>query len=113
MSETNLGPIATAVLYEDEQIRIWDQRIAPGEQTAAHMHDHDYVLVDIAGDRIGVEPLPGSQGAFTEHIELRVLSGQTYTVKKGSIEIAENIGKTPYRAILIELKNADFTAPTV
>ena len=51
---TEFGPIATRILYEDDQVRIWDQRLAPGEKTAAHRHEQDYVLVDVEGERIGV-----------------------------------------------------------
>ena len=56
MSDSSLdfGPIATRVLYEDDQVRIWDQRLAPGEKTAPHRHEQDYVLVDVEGERIGV-----------------------------------------------------------
>ena len=56
---TELGPIATEVLYEDEDIRIWDQRLDPGEATAPHHHEHDYVLINIAGDKVDVAPVEG------------------------------------------------------
>lgn len=104
-SPSDLGPIATEVLYEDDQIRIWDQRLARGEKTAPHRHDHDYVLVDVEGDRIGVEPQPGHNGRdFDAYLELPVRRGQVYFVHEGSVEIAENIGDRPYRAVLIEFK---------
>ncbi len=57
MSE--LGPIATKILYEDDEIRIWDQRLAPGEATAAHHHANEYALVDVDGDRVEVFPVEG------------------------------------------------------
>ena len=111
MTKSVLGPIATTVLYEDAQIRIWDQRLGPGEKTADHVHENDYVLVDIEGDRLGVTPLTGTQGPFTERIELKVKAGQAYTLRKGSIEVAENIGSTPVRSILIEFKQGDVEEP--
>lgn len=52
-----LGANATKVLYEDDPVRIWDRRLAPGEKTAPHHHERDYVLV-------GVEPLPGHDPRF-------------------------------------------------
>jgi hypothetical protein len=107
MSDTpkEFGPIATEVLYEDEQIRIWDQRLASGQQTAPHRHDNDYVLVDVEGERIGVEPLPGHNNRdFDAYLELPVRRGQVYFIEKGSVERAENIGGAPYRGVLIEFK---------
>ena len=59
-----LGPIATRILYEDDDVRIWDQRLAPGESTAAHHHENDYALVDVEGDRVDVFP------ASAEHAHL-------------------------------------------
>ena len=44
---TMLGPIATRILYEDDEVRIWDQRLEPGEATAAHHHANDYALIDV------------------------------------------------------------------
>ena len=100
-----LGPIATAILYEDDEIRIWDQRLAKDEATAPHRHDLDYVLVDVAGERIGVTPLPGHNGRdFDAYIELPVRRGQTYFVEKGAVEQARNVRDAPYRGILIEYK---------
>jgi hypothetical protein len=100
------GPIATKVLYEDDQVRIWDQRLDPGEKTAPHTHDNDYVLVDVEGERIGVEPLPGHNNVdYDSYLELPVQRGQAYTVGKGSVEVASNIGSRRYRAILIEFKD--------
>ena len=60
-----LGPIATAVLFEDDEIRIWDKQLAPGEVLPAHRHDHDYWLLDVSGEHISVDFLPGNQGSTT------------------------------------------------
>lgn len=101
----DLGPIATEILYEDDEIRIWDQRLGRGQRTAPHRHDHDYVLVDVAGDRLGVEPLPGHNDRdFDRYLELPVRRGQVFFVHKGSVEQAENIGDSAYRGVLIEFK---------
>ncbi len=102
---TELGPIATEILYEDDQIRIWDQRLARGQKTAPHRHENDYVLVDVEGERIGVEPLPGHNNRdFDRYLELPVRRGQVYFVEKGSVELAENIGAAAYRGVLVEFK---------
>ena len=99
------GPIATEVLYEDDQIRIWDQRLAPGEATAPHRHERDYVLVDVEGELLRIEPLPGHNNAdYDRELDLPVKRGQVFSVGKGSVERATNIGSCPYRSILVEFK---------
>ena len=106
MSE--LGPIATKILFEDDDIRIWDQRIEPGEATAPHHHSNDYVLVDIEGDAIQVVPLegePNPHGIPADGLDLPVKAHSCFAVPNGSTEIARNTGKRPYRAILVEFKN--------
>ena len=107
---TELGPIATKILYEDDDIRIWDQRIEPGEATAPHHHANDYVLVDIEGDTIAVTPLegePNPHGMPAEGLALPVKAHSCFAVPHGSSEIARNTGKHRYRAILVEFKNQE------
>ena len=99
-----LAPIATTVLYEDDEIRIWDQRLDPGQHLAKHRHECDYVLIDIRGDRLEADILPGSTGEHEGHFELNVRRGKTYFIKKGGLEVADNTGELPYRGILVEYK---------
>ena len=52
MTERVLGPIGTEVVFENDRVRIWNLRLAPGERSAVHRHESDYVLVQISGGRI-------------------------------------------------------------
>jgi beta-alanine degradation protein BauB len=103
-SERVLGDVATKVLFENEKVRVWEMRLAPGEDSAIHRHDLDYLLVQIDGDKITGIPEPDTQGAYTETIEGAVAPGLTVFVRKGGIETARNTGERPYHEILIELK---------
>jgi len=48
------GPIGTAVLFEDDEVRIWENRIPPRRKGYQHSHDHDYWLFTVrGGGRIG------------------------------------------------------------
>ena len=99
-----LGDVATKLLHEDDQVKIWEMALAPGEQTAPHEHKHDYILVIIEGDRIAGVPHVRSEGASAKYIEAEVDPGAWYKLEKGGIELARNIGEKYYREIVIELK---------
>jgi hypothetical protein len=103
--ERVLGPVGTEVVFENDRVRIWEMRLAPGETSAIHRHDLDYMLVLLEGDRIAAEPEPDTGGAFNEYLEADVVPGAVVYIERGGIETAKNVGKQPYREILIELKD--------
>jgi predicted metal-dependent enzyme (double-stranded beta helix superfamily) len=105
VGERVLGDVATKVLFENERVRVWEMRLAPGESSAVHRHDLDYLLVQISGDRIAGIPEPDTGGRFDEPIEGEVSPGLTVFIDRGGIETAKNTGSTPYHEILIELKD--------
>ena len=37
-----LGDIADRVIFEDDDVRIWEMRLEPGQYSALHHHEHDY-----------------------------------------------------------------------
>jgi hypothetical protein len=102
--ERILGNVATRLLLENERVRIWEMDLAPGERSATHRHDLDYVLVQLEGDRIAGVPEPDSCGTYREYIEATVEPGTTRYIARGGVETAVNVGRRRYREILIELK---------
>lgn len=100
-----LGDIATRVIYEDEHVRVWVNELEPGEVSPLHRHEHDYVIVDVEGDRIAAEPAPGAEGEYHEYIEAPVKRGQAVYLRKGGLERAINVGKEHYRTVIVELKH--------
>ncbi len=53
-----------------------------------------------------MSPHPGHNNRdFDAYIELPVKRGQVYSVRKGSVERAKNVGRRPYRAILVEFES--------
>jgi hypothetical protein len=103
--ERELGPVATEVVFENDRVRIWEMRLAPGERSAVHRHDLDYMLVLLEGDHIAADPEPDTGGAFNQYFEADVVPGSVVYIERGGIETAVNIGEKPYREILIELKD--------
>ena len=99
-----LGPVATKLLFENDRVRVWEMNLAPGERSATHRHDLDYVLVQLEGDRIAADFEPDTAGAHQGHVEGAVEPGKTRFIARGGIETAVNVGTRRYREILIELK---------
>ncbi len=104
MTDRVLGPIGTNVIYEDDRVRVWRLKLAPGEDSPVHRHDLDHLLIQVRGDRVAVVPEPDTAGPYTEVLEADVLPGVVTFVPRGGIEIASNVGTEPYLEIIIELK---------
>jgi hypothetical protein len=98
-----MGGVGSNILFEDDNVRIWDLVLAPGEASDLHHHEHDYYLVILSGDVVaGVPPKDSGMDPF---IGVIPEGGNTVPVPKGGTEWAVNIGKETYSEILIELKN--------
>jgi beta-alanine degradation protein BauB len=103
--EENLDMVGGKVLLENDRVRIWELRLAPGERSALHEHKLDYILVQISGDRVAVEPDPRTKGAYKTYYEAPVTPGRHIYIQRGGVEVAYNCGKEPYYEIEIELKD--------
>ena len=104
MSE-ELSDIATQVVYEDQEVRVWNQFVPAGGKIQKHVHEHDYFLLNISGEGpIKVKFHEGTGGALGEEFEFIPKPGSADFVRKGHIETAFNAGED-YRAILVELIN--------
>lgn len=101
--------IGTKKLFENDRVAVWEVRLDPGQQGALHEHQHDYVLVQIEGDRVAADisaEAKGAKSAFAgQRLEGDVYPGKVIFVQKGSVETAVNIGAEPFYEILIELKD--------
>jgi beta-alanine degradation protein BauB len=102
--ERVLGNIGTNVIYEDDAVRVWRLKLAPGEESAVHRHDLDHLLIQVRGDRIAVLPEPDTQGPFTQEWAADVVPGALVHVPRGGVERARNVGTEPYLEIIVELK---------
>jgi len=103
--DPELGDVGTRLLLENDRVRVWEVRLAPGEQGAVHHHELDHLLVQVAGDRIAVVPEPSSQGPFRSYFEAEVVPGAVVEVGRGGVEAARNVGSEPYLEVIVELKD--------
>lgn len=97
-----MGNVGTTLLYEDDDVRVWEMKLEPGEWSDLHHHDHDYLLVIDSGDLVaGITP---KGHPFDPFIGKVPAAGNTVRVPKGGTEWALNVGQKTYHEVLIELK---------
>ena len=97
-----IGNVGTKLLLEDDDVRIWEMKLEPGESSDLHHHEHNYYLAIFSGDIVaGVPPKDSGMDFFVGKVPAE---GNTVPVPKGGTEWAVNIGKQTYHEILIELK---------
>jgi quercetin dioxygenase-like cupin family protein len=94
-----LGNVANTLLFENELVRVWEMRLAPGERSDRHRHEFPYVLCIVEGSRVDAE-IEG-----TGRIEIPVQPGSVFFVPPGATETAINASGDHFREILIELKS--------
>jgi hypothetical protein len=104
MADRVLGDVGTRLLFENDRVRAWELRLAPGEESAVHRHELDHLLIQVSGDRVAVIPEPDSEGPYREYLEADVVPGATVFVRRGGVETARNVGHEPYNEVIIELK---------
>jgi hypothetical protein len=102
--ERVLGDVGSQIVFEDDRVRVWRLRLAPGERSAIHRHHLDHLLIQVAGDRIAVIPEPDSEGPYRDYLEAGVMPGAVVHVSRGGIETAHNTGTEPYLEVIVELK---------
>ncbi len=105
MTERVMGDVGTKLIFEDDRVRVWQVRLAPGEQGDVHRHTLDHLLIQIGGDRIAVVPEEDSEGPFREYFEADVVPGAVVPVARGGVERARNVGVDPYLEVIVELKD--------
>ena len=93
--------VGTRLLFENDRVRVWDLRLATGEQTPFHRHSTDFLYVVIGDgelqtllpDGTAEPPRPMTDG----EVRFREVPTQ-------SIHAAKNVGSSPWRNIVVELK---------
>ncbi len=100
------GGIASKVLMENDKVRIWEMRLAPGEKSDLHKHENDYIMIQIAGDKMAAhfEADSGGEWVGLDYVEGDIAPGNVIFAKAGGIETAHNIGNQEFYEIVVELK---------
>jgi quinol monooxygenase YgiN/quercetin dioxygenase-like cupin family protein len=99
-----LGDVANRLLFENALVRVWQMKLAPGEGSDLHRHDHPYLLCVVDGESVDAD-WPGR-----EPYTIPVAPGDVLFVPPGTTERAVNRSSKAFHEILIELKSPT-TAP--
>lgn len=109
-----MGDVGTTKVFEDDKVIVWEFRLAPGESTPLHTHEHNYMFYVLDGASLEVfdadakpvtefDPKAGEVWSFRcEDNELVSTDEKAYRVP--ATHSARNIGTTPYREMLVETK---------
>ncbi len=93
------GPVATRMIFDNDNVRVWEMDLAPGAVCGLHHHTMDYVLFILSGANVGAQS-PGGRKMMPFPVKARA----TYFVPAGGIESAHNMGDTRFFEALFELK---------
>lgn len=98
-SDPALNPIGTALVYEDDSVRVWRIDLEPGEEAGWHTHELDYTTVVLEGE---VVERPNADGSV-DRIEVK--PGQLMRWYQGPLRhMLRNVGSKPFRNVIVEIK---------
>jgi quercetin dioxygenase-like cupin family protein len=100
-TEVALGDVGTSVVFENEQVRVWEVVLEPGQTQPWHLHHHPYLIVAIEGAENRMEFLDGGDPR-----EMHETPGRIVFREAGRPHMLINQGTTRYVNRLIELKEA-------
>ena len=109
-----MAGVGSKVVFEDDKIKVWEFNLEPGEQTAVHTHELEYVFYVIDGSTLEVFDADGKfvtplEFADGDVLPLRLEGDELIVVGNEALRVpathsARNTGTTVYREILIEKK---------
>jgi hypothetical protein len=92
--------VGTAVLFENERVRVWDLTVEPGDRIPFHCHTTSYFFTCVEGGRMINRFPDGNQ------VTLDMDDGATWFSAIDSepeIHDLENVGSTRVRFVTVEL----------
>jgi beta-alanine degradation protein BauB len=93
-----LSQIATRSLFENQDVRVWEMDVAPGETFGLHHHSNDYVLYITSGADLNVDDKNHGPYMFT------CKERSVFYIPAGGTESFRNVSGTAFREALIEIK---------
>jgi quercetin dioxygenase-like cupin family protein len=101
-----VAPNEFRILLENDSVRVLEYEIRPGQQEPWHTHPPKVSYV-LAGGRLRITPKLGAPFDITETV------GEASWMASLGPHRAENIGTTPVRILLVEVKSAASAAASI
>jgi len=95
------GDVGTKLLYENEQVKVWEFVLDPGEAIPMHTHQQDYLFHVYQGGTLEVT-YPAEAKTEPKRVELK--AGDVRFAAKGGRHMARNVSDKRYVEVLVELK---------
>lgn len=113
-----MAGVGSEKVFENDKVIVWNFVLQPGQETPMHTHEYSYMWYAIEGAPLQIFDERGKDLGTLE-----VPSGAVYSLKldNGWLEVlsnpgkgmrvpakhrARNVGKTPYREVLVEYKSS-------
>jgi beta-alanine degradation protein BauB len=94
--------IGTRLLFENDRVRVWELRLAPGERSERHRHQADFVSVNLTRSQLRLE----ARGEPQLLENAPGFSGY-HAVVGSVVHSVENIGPSDHVEVIVELKGPD------
>jgi beta-alanine degradation protein BauB len=91
-----VAPHVYKVLFENEQVRLLDVRMKPGDKSDQHSHPN-YLLYALTGGKVKLTDASGQSA------EVDIQAGDTMW-REAEEHSAQNVGATELQALFVELK---------
>jgi beta-alanine degradation protein BauB len=93
-----IGPVASRLVFENDDVKIWETDVAAGEVFPLHHHTYDYVLFTTGAALLEVRDhgRPPSTVPVPTHAAI--------FIPAGGIESFANVGQTRFTEVLVEIK---------
>ncbi|KXK63985.1 hypothetical protein E1091_03900 [Micromonospora fluostatini] len=98
-SSVPLGAVGQEVVFENEQVRVWEITLEPGEQQPWHHHLNPYLVIALEAADNRIDALAGGDPRLVHE----QVGGVVYR-EPGEIHMLTNHGTSRYRSRLVELK---------
>lgn len=107
MAITPTEQVGTHLLFENDRVRVWDLALAPNEWLESHIHRDDFLFIVVDGGHLRHADPNNPTDHPAEAQEVRYEDNQVVFIEAGEGTLHHrltNIGETPYRNFVIELK---------
>jgi len=108
MASTSNSAVGTRLLFENERVRVWDLTLAPGETLPLHRHELDYLYVVIGDGSLQTGFADGTVDEPRQMADgdVRFREVNSPDGAERATHSATNVGQTPWRNIVVELKRS-------